>query len=246
VNGGRGDEVLGGGAGDDKLLDGDGNGPVGEGNDVLLGGAGNDTLRARWGEDTLLGGEGDDRLVSRADGGEPIIAQDPDAPLYFDGHTIEASSDVLTGGTGGALFVFRTDINATEDMVRKHTMDNGNIHWHGVAGENDNLHDHWAERFGNDIITDFNRAEGDAIRLVGHTIALQSITHVDADGDGADDYSVLTVISDQGGNGGAHDQDVLGTVTVYGDLVDASDVAVNANPAFGVTDTLDQWLDLFG
>ena len=51
-------------------------------------------------------------------------------------------------------------------------MENGMIHWHGVAGENDNLHDHWVEAIGNETITDFNRDEGDVIKLTGHTVAL--------------------------------------------------------------------------
>jgi hypothetical protein len=54
---------------------------------------------------------------------------------------------------------------------------------------------------------------------------VQSIQHKDSNGDGRNDYSVITVISQQG-NAGAHDEDLLGTITVYGNLVKQSDITV--------------------
>ena len=57
------------------------------------------------------------------------------------------------------------------------------------------------------------------------------------------DHSVITVISDQVAMAVPMIR-TLGTITVYGDLVDAGDISVNANPAFGVTRTLDDWLEI--
>ena len=68
------------------------------------------------------------------------------------------------------------------------------------------------------MIRDFNRAQGDKIEISAHTGEVQSIEHKDSNGDGKNDYSVITVISQQG-NAGAHDEDLLGTITVYGNLV---------------------------
>lgn len=202
-------------------------------------------LKSRFGNDTVVGTDEYDSIISRSDAGEVTIAQDPDAPLYFADQPYEDADDILTGGGGADDFVFQVDINATEEIVRKHTKDNGMINWAGVAGENDNLHDHWVDGIGDDTITDFSLDEGDQIQLIGHTVAVGAVEHLDSDNDGVDDFTLITVISDQGGNGGAHDQDVLGTITVQGDLVQEEDIIVNAAPHFGVVHTLDQWLDMF-
>jgi len=210
-----------GGAGDDSLFDG----PQ---NDSIDGGGGDDRLYAFWGSDTLIGGAGDDRLESRADAGEPAPAQgiaargvlqgDEGAQGRAHGYDLPADTDdVLTGGDGADLFFFRGDIDARVSIAAKHTNANGVINWRGVAGQNDNTHDHWVESFGNDVITDFNAADGDHIRVEAHTIAL-TYAQVEADGDGAADDTVITLTSNQGGTAadpnGAHDQDALGTITV--------------------------------
>ncbi len=64
--------------------------------------------------------------------------------------------------------------------------------------------------------------------LSAHTAEIKSIEHLDSNGDGKADYSLITVISQQGASG-AHDEDLLGTITVYGNLVKASDIKVAAS-----------------
>ena len=64
--------------------------------------------------------------------------------------------------------------------------------------------------------------------LSAHTAEVKSIEHLDSNGDGRADYSLITVISQQGA-AGAHDEDLLGTITVYGNLVKASDIKVAAS-----------------
>ena len=224
----------------------------GYGDDTITGTDGNDRLDGGHGEDRIVGGAGDDLLISRSDGREPRIAQDYDfdddplglvdpitRTLYSD-QPIE-SDDVLVGGPGADTFRFEPLINAKEHLILKHTMDNGMIHWHGVAGENEYVHDHWVERIGNEVIEDFNRAEGDKIEIVGHTVDVYDLQHIDTDGDGVLDASVIYLQSNQG-NAGAHNKDKLGTITVFGDLVMRSDYMVDAGPAYGIVDTID-WLD---
>ena len=116
-------------------------------------------------------------------------------------------------------------VNAKDEIVAKHVNADGTIDWVGVTGENNATHDHWVDGFGNDVIRDFNRAQGDKIEISAHTGEVKSIEYKDSNGDGRNDYSVITVISQQG-NAGAHDEDLLGTITVYGNLVKQSDIAV--------------------
>lgn len=214
------------------------------GNDTLTGKKGRDILDGGHGEDTLKGGEGNDLLISRADAREGAIAYDPDrdekdpymeltdGKLYPD-QPIHGD-DKLVGGKGADIFYFQTLINAKERFIQKHTNDDGTINWHGVAGENDNLHDHWVDTIGNDVIFDYYRSEGDRIVIEGHTTKIRHITYGDADGDGVIDNSVISIYSDQGSGGGAHNQDELGTITVYGDLITMADIETTAAPAYGI------------
>ena len=243
LNGGAGNDRLKGGDGDDALNGGDGNDRLvdGKGDDVLNGGDGNDKLFARWGSDALDGGDGDDLIKTRSDAGEPEAAQDPNFVRVYDDDLYLNADDVLTGGGGADKFFFRLDINAKVEIAAQHTNENGVIDWMGVAGENGDVHDHWVDSIGNDTITDFSLAEGDAIVIKGHTVEAE-VFQFDEDGDGEMDYSVINLYSDQGG-AGAHQGDQLGTITVYGDLITEADITVDRGVAFGAYRTIDDLVD---
>ena len=220
VAGMAGNDMLNGGTGDDKLWGG-------SGNDNLSGGSGKDLLVGGFGSDRMDGGRGNDTLLSRSDSGEMVAAQDGTTLIFADEAAgLAAANDTITGGAGADKFRFEFNVNAKEEIVAKHVDDDGTIDWVGVTGENGDVHDHWVDGIGNDVIRDFNRSQGDKIELSGHTVEVQSIKHLDSNGDGRNDYSVITVISQQG-NAGAHDEDQLGTITVYGNLVKASDIKVD-------------------
>src|SRR5215217_2223608 len=219
IFGGAGEDALSGMAGNDTL-----NG--GSGDDNLSGGTGNDLLVGGFGADRMDGGNGNDTLLSRSDAGEMVAAQDGKTQIFAtETAAFKAVNDTLTGGAGGDTFRFEGMVNAKDEIVAKHVNDDGTIDWVGVTGENGATHDHWVDGFGNDVIRDFNRAQGDKIEISAHTAEVKSIEYKDSNGDGKNDYSVITVISHQG-NAGAHDEDLLGTITVYGNLVKQSDIAV--------------------
>lgn len=250
LDGGSGDDLINGGLGDDTIKGGARNDILQGyyGNDVLEGGGGRDILDGGHGEDVLIGGDGDDLLITRADGREPDVYPDPDrdegdpydeltnGKLYPD-QPIPAD-DILTGGAGADTFYVQTLINAKQRFIEEHTNDDGTIRWHGVAGENDNIHDHWVDGIARDIITDFSKEEGDRILIEGHTTEILEITYGDADGDGAADHSNVYIYSQQGNGGGAHDEDRLGVLTVYGDLVTETDIEADAGPAYGIVNDI--------
>ncbi|MEM9331638.1 MAG: LamG-like jellyroll fold domain-containing protein [Pseudomonadota bacterium] len=222
------------------------------GNDDLFGGDGNDVLDGGHGEDRIDGGAGDDLIISQADGREGQVAFDPNRDEGIDADSADQQTgkvyldqpinadDELTGGEGADTFYFQTLINAKERFIEEHTNDDGTIRWHGVAGENNNIHDHWVEYIGHDVITDFNKAEGDRIVIEGHTTEIADITYGDENGDGVIDHSVIELYSDQGNGGGAHNDDLLGTIKVYGDLVTEADIEHTAAPAYGIVRDIDR------
>ncbi|MEM9781438.1 MAG: LamG-like jellyroll fold domain-containing protein, partial [Pseudomonadota bacterium] len=254
-----------GGAGDDEL-EGDGNANTilgGYGNDIIRGGGGNDVLDGQRGSDLLIGGEGDDTLRSRSDAGEQRIGQlvldqnSRDLDQYEDPSvSVEylklidwvdqpvMADDVLVGGGGADHFQFEALLNGKVDILVDNTMNDGRmIHWHGVAGENQYLHDHWVDLLGIEIVADFNKAEGDTISVFGHTTQVEvSYVGYDSDGDGVNDsvYSNILAYSQQGNNGGAHDEDLIGHIVVFGDLVEEDDIATDAGVHYGIVRTIDE------
>ncbi|MEL6521527.1 MAG: LamG-like jellyroll fold domain-containing protein, partial [Pseudomonadota bacterium] len=241
---GRGsDDDLDGGAGDDEIL-----GYWGD--DKLEGGDGNDVLDGGYGSDLLIGGDGDDLLISRSDAGEQRIGQlaigeptrdDPDGEVDNDLQKLAAyadqplvGDDIMVGGEGRDTFLFLPQLNAKLDIIEKHVRIDGTINWAGVAGENDELHDHWVDSFGIEVIADYN-AEEDHIAVIGHTANVTDVTYRDIDGDG-DEESIVTILSLQHGGGGAHTQDLIGQIIVYGDRVEADDIETDNGVTYGIVE----------
>ncbi|MCG6882135.1 MAG: hypothetical protein LJE62_00090 [Silicimonas sp.] len=274
----QGNDTIDGEAGDDTLWGGSGRDNIhgGYGDDHIIGGSGNDTLDGGRGSDYLEGGSGNDVLISRADAGEQRAGQlvlgepsrpdggaiDPDYLKLYDWIDQElVGDDVLVGGDGADKFQFETLINAKKDIIAEHTRDDGTINWMGVAGENKYIHDHWVDSLGIDVIADFNKTEGDTISVIGHTTQVEvDYRTIDTDGDGIDDdaVSVITVYSQQGGGGGAHDEDYLGYIVVHGDRVEKEDIETDAGSHAGIVETIHdiqeavaptgetKWIDLDG
>ncbi len=205
-----------------------------------------DMIKAGSGQQTVNGGSGSDRIISYGDDGEPDPAQTEGAEGRVNAAVPDgAADDVITGGSGRDKFEFHALLNGKASVLAQHTGSTGHINWRGVAGENDNVHDHWVQGFGNDVITDFSKSEGDSILVRGHTVEIAEVTY---GSDAGGDYSLIRVISQQGNGGaggantetGAHDEDPLGTIKVYGDKVNKGDIKVQAAGVFDGVDRLDQ------
>ncbi|MEM7547519.1 MAG: LamG-like jellyroll fold domain-containing protein [Pseudomonadota bacterium] len=253
-------DTISGEAGDDTLSGNGGNDEIygGYGDDILRGDFGDDTLDGGRGSDLLIGGEGDDVLYAWSDAGEQRAGQlvigepsrdFPDASIsdeylklvdWVDQPLV--ADDILVGGDGADTFYFGTLINAKQDIILRHVNEDRTINWAGVAGENDRIHDHWVDSLGIDIVADYNASE-DVIKVIGHTTRVSVDYRLsDSDGDGIKDnaVSIITAYSQQGDNGGAHDEDLLGFIVVHGDLVDEDDIVISPKPTPGIVDTIDE------
>ena len=216
LNGGDGYDYLDGGDGDDSLYGGDGD-------DYLYGGDGDDSLYGRDGDDELVGGPGADRLYGGP--GDDVAAYwDSPAAVTVNLHDGTARGGSARGDTlgddiegiqGSVYDDVLTGNNSNNDIYGME----GNDQLAGLAG-NDSLYggdgDDWlrggpgADRFCfaswntldfNDIIVDFNPAQGDRIVLWGYESTSfrdrywvpdgSADTYVDLDGDGWSDI-VLT------------------------------------------------------
>ena len=104
--------------------------------------------------------------------------------------------DILVGGEGRDTFLISPQINGKREILERNTRNDGSIDWtmHGVAGENNELHDHWVDSFGIDVIADYDASE-DHIAIIGHTVDPE-VEHRDVDGDGILE-SIITVYSNQ-------------------------------------------------
>ncbi|MBT8423539.1 MAG: hypothetical protein KJO67_01075, partial [Silicimonas sp.] len=201
------DDTISGLGGDDELIGG-------YGDDSIRGDAGDDVLDGGRGSDLIDGGDGNDLLISRSDAGVQKIGQlaigmptrdDPDGEVDEALQKLAAyadqpitGDDILIGGEGRDTFLFAPQINAKLDIIEKHVKADGSINWAGVAGENNELHDHWVDSFGIDLIADYDKDE-DHIAVIGHTANVY-VEHRDVIGDSALE-SIITVMSNQHGGG---------------------------------------------
>lgn len=127
-----------------------------------------------------------------------------------------AGDDLLTGTYGANTFEVKALLNAKPEIYQQHVDGEGKVDWEGVTGENNNYHDHWLDSIGQDTIDNFSGSggDGDKINITGHTVAITLLEE-------SDNQVKLGVYADQDADGsrgtGAHDFDVLGTLTINHD-----------------------------
>ncbi|PIE14286.1 MAG: calcium-binding protein [Rhodobacterales bacterium] len=180
--GGAGDDRLYGGADNDRLYGSDGNDSMRgqSGDDRLSGGAGHDLLRGNEGDDRLYGGSGNDRLSGNV-GNDLLRGQSGDDILYGG-----QGEDLMIGDEGadmlyGALHADRLYGGAGND-----TLDGGrgDDHLSGEAGQDVFVFHH---HDGQDVITDFDRAE-DLIQLDINGLSFADLNISYANGNAVVDY----------------------------------------------------------
>ncbi|TCL09086.1 hemolysin type calcium-binding protein [Shimia isoporae] len=153
LRGGDGDDTLYGENGDDYLYGDAGNDLMygGIGSDRLYGYDDNDTMYGDAGTDTLYGGNGND-VMNGGDDNDTLYGQNGNDILFGD-----AGNDFLSGGEG-------------HDVLKGGT---GNDRLYGGRGNDTMTGGDGADVFeykngdGMDVITDFNTAEGDILKLAG-------------------------------------------------------------------------------
>ena len=164
--GGDGNDTLTGGFGFDELHGEDGDDIVfgGGGNDVIYGNLGTDTLDGQGGDDLIYGQGGDDVILG-GNGHDSLYGdQDPDSLRYFGDDYIDggAGNDNLAGGEGDDILLGGSGDDILDGGSGIDIMTGGtgaDQFWVNMAYEA-------GLQFDNvDVITDFNRAEGDQILL---------------------------------------------------------------------------------
>ncbi|HKR88730.1 MAG TPA: M10 family metallopeptidase C-terminal domain-containing protein [Phenylobacterium sp.] len=155
INGGAGaDTIVGGSGARNQLLGGDGSDAItgGAGFDIVNGNKGDDTIDGGpGGNDWLLGGQGNDLITAHA--GVNIM----NGNLGADIETGGAGDDTVRGGQG--------DDSLNGGAGNDHLLgDLGNDTLSGGSGA-DTFH--FQAGGGQDLVTDFNAAEGDRIELDG-------------------------------------------------------------------------------
>lgn len=242
--------------GDDQVVLGAGDQQIylGVGDDKVDGGDGSDQLNGGPGNNLLRGGDGDDVFLVHSYAGAPELGQldDPttalpddlnletgrlDLPVY----TQKSNDDILVGGPGGDQFLFQAQMNAREEIFRKHSDSNGTIDWETIGREeNDRVGDHWVDSFGVNLIADFDKSEGDKIKFHGHSIEVSAIDRQDINDDG-DLESIITLRSGAMGRTDAelaHVNDLIGVVMVDGDEVTMDDLDVTDGVFSGIFNDL--------
>ena len=178
-------------------------------------------------------------VYTSSNGGTPI--ENPNIPaLVNDGIDIDkldfgssyaspnGGNDTITGTEGANTFEINLLLNATSEVIQPRIERDGTINWQQVTNANDNYHDHWLESIGEDTIVDFSGSggEGDTIEISGHTVSAVVLSE-------SDNQVKLGLYADQSQDGyrsgGAHDFDVVGTLTIQhdGNFDYNSDVSVN-------------------
>ncbi len=151
LRGEAGNDTLNGLAGDDRLDGNDGSDLItgGDGFDQINGNAGNDTVYGGAGTDWVVGGKNNDQVFG--DGGDDIVYGNIGNDVVYGG----AGADIVRGGQD-------------DDVL---SGDDGNDWLAGDRGADNITGGAGADIFysfssaGSDLITDFNRAQGDRIQL---------------------------------------------------------------------------------
>jgi len=145
------------------------------------------------------------------------------------------------------IIIIQVMIDGKPDIVAQHVQGDGTVNWNGVAGENNQQHDHWPNGFGIVTIENFDNNQ-DRVIVTGHTVT-NGRTWTTSDDEPVRQYGTLApgvftqrIYSQQGGGGGAHDEDTLGFIQFPDNEEARAPETVQTN--VGVTETYAEFLGL--
>lgn len=145
-------------------------------------------------------------------------------------------------------------IDGKPDIVAKHVNGDDTINWAGVAGENNQQHDHWPNGFGVIVVNGFNpEDDDDRIEVNGHTVAIGKfrsrnpnrffeVQNLQSAYGPLLDVATQRIKSQQGAGGGAHDEDTLGFIQLPGRTNNNGIVVTNTNSTVGICQTFTEFL----
>jgi len=199
----RGDGRDGEGGGDHNLIRGTQRSDDIDGTDrtdAIYAGGGDDTVSAAGGNDLVRAGSGND-TVSGGSGDDKMGGGLGDDLLMGDSGNDYLlggqGDDTLTGGEGSDHFYFKI----------------GNANGTPVRGA------------GDDVITDFSAEEGDTIRVTGTQLMEANFSYGDADGDGIDDFTLITFEPNARiAETDVVDDSILGSITIMDAMLTEADL----------------------
>jgi len=161
------------------------------GNDRLSGGNGSDLLVGGFGSDGWMAAAATIRCLSRSDAGEMVAAQDGTTQIFGrrDG-AFTSVKDYPHRWSRGRHISFRRPCNAKDEIVAKHVNATAPSDWHGVTGKTTpsrSLGRRLRQRRDHRL----QSKQGDKHRNLGAHRRGQSIEHLDSNGDGRADYSLI-------------------------------------------------------
>ena len=207
LRGGNDNEEIRGKKGSDRIYGG-------EGNDTLKGGGGNDTLFGGLGDDSVLGGSGRDKL-SGGEGNDTVIGGGGKDTLFS---MSDGSDDLLEGGNGRDTYVFGYQVTSSNYGALQDNATRGKIDWRGVIEDGAAV----IEDMGNDTVLDYE--SGEQILVNGY---------------GIEHFATNTFVTNEIGvyktelifrsSIGIDSEYGLSIITLFGDLLERGDLAVNGD-----------------
>ncbi|MEL6320147.1 MAG: hypothetical protein AAFQ57_05790 [Cyanobacteria bacterium J06626_14] len=203
---------------------------LGTNNDDIItvrGRAGKINVNAKGGDDQVIVYGYDEITTSEFTNYHEVVEDLKSKPWSTTKGIFDSHTNVKLGKGKDTVSII-SELDGRQNIMAKHTQEDGRINGNGVAGENDQALDHWAGSFGFVNVKDFNAGQ-DKLKILGHTTTLgESFTK--------NGHFFQTVYSEQNANdqsgpraGAAHDDTLLGVIRFEGGAKKANAISKAIN-----------------